>query len=645
MISKSPNLSLSAAKTLLFALITALMLFAASATAEARVGSPATECQSAFGPGFIGFKIEQNESALNGSYSDPSTGFQVTISNTNTVIHSFSYNSGWPVNVVVKGGPSGGNLYSPPSSSGTGLHPPVNPNNGKYYGISHITFCWNPNTPPPPGKAKLKIDKTAENPVVFENGQVVFTITVRNDGSAPAENTVIKDDVPAGLTVNSADSPCVVNIQQVTCSIGNLPAGQSRTYRIYATADPLPAVTGASDSLDISKVEQQVSVQAGETRTEQLTCGAGGIMTDAAIRVDSVDQGTGDLNSVEVRKIQSISAETYEAEVTNHATGQAQVKFFGVCVGKKTRDGRTLTVSAPLTRTLAVDAGLETLDLSCPAGTTPVAPGYELTGTRGLLLASAPEGTDVRRFSFKIDQDGGSASVSMRCLDNRTTEVGGVSSEFRFEPIKRTVEVPAGAVASEQLTCAVGYKGIVAGWEYPDGVVPLGNDPQPITRVFKVWNSTGLPQQVTFHLLCLSLSTESGGPEPKQFVNTAFVSSSSPQSPGAVLSDSASVTVKPGSPAPVLFRTSFSGASLLFSARNLDSPGSAVVSSMNRVGKSIRSGSVIGRQAIAAGASKAKVRLNPKAIKAIRSGSLKKVRLMVKTREGSSSRIVRVAGG
>jgi VCBS repeat-containing protein len=66
---------------------------------------------------------------------------------------------------------------------------------------------------------------------------------------------------------------------------------------------------------------------------------------------------------------------------------------------------------------------------------------------------------------------------------------------------------------------------------------------------------------------------------------------------------------------------------------------------MNRVGKSIRFGSVIGRQILTTGTSRAKVRLNARAVRAIRSGSLKKVRLTVKTRDGaSSSRTVRVAG-
>jgi LPXTG-motif cell wall-anchored protein len=47
--------------------------------------------------------------------------------------------------VFVKGGPNGTlYLYDPPAEStgDTGLHAPVNPNNDKFFGLSHISFCY-----------------------------------------------------------------------------------------------------------------------------------------------------------------------------------------------------------------------------------------------------------------------------------------------------------------------------------------------------------------------------------------------------------------------------------------------------------------------------------------------------------------------
>jgi hypothetical protein len=48
--------------------------------------------------------------------------------------------------VIVKGGPNAlVYMYADPADDmDSGLHAPVNPNNGKYYGISHIQFCFDP---------------------------------------------------------------------------------------------------------------------------------------------------------------------------------------------------------------------------------------------------------------------------------------------------------------------------------------------------------------------------------------------------------------------------------------------------------------------------------------------------------------------
>jgi len=52
--------------------------------------------------------------------------------------------------VIVKGGPNANAyVYAGESSGDTGLHTPFNgPDN--YYGLSHVDFCWDDQTPPPP---------------------------------------------------------------------------------------------------------------------------------------------------------------------------------------------------------------------------------------------------------------------------------------------------------------------------------------------------------------------------------------------------------------------------------------------------------------------------------------------------------------
>ncbi|MGK2932639.1 MAG: choice-of-anchor A family protein [Solirubrobacterales bacterium] len=526
----------------------------------------------------------------------------------------------------------------------------------------HAPFdgCLPPTTPDgPTGSPKLKITKIADNPVVSDGDQVVFTITVKNEGTADSQNVKVSDLVPVGLTVNSADAPCTVSGQQVECVAGTLAAGQTKTYKIYATAKVL-TVDNTNDQLTIGKVEQHVSIQAGQTQTAQITCGADGIMSDGSVRVDSVDQGTGDLNSVEVHKLKSISESTYEATVTNHSTGQAQVKLFGVCLPKKTTGGHELLVSAPVTQTVVLNQGVHTVNLTCGSGYTPIAPGLQVTGGRAYVIASAPNGATGRKVTLRIDQNNTTAEVSIRCLSNKTSAINGASSELQFTTITKSIQVGADQTASEQLTCGENAKGIVAGWEYDEELVQLGNDPQPKTRVFRVWNPTHHPLNATLYLLCLEVRTGTPGGG-NEYVNTAGVSSSTAQGSGAVLSDDASVTVEPEASTPPpppsapvgptgnagtssisALGASFTGRSLLVKLSKAGK-GKLTATSVKKYtvgGKTFRKGSTLGKATFDAGIVKAKV--NKLAAKAIKAGKIKRVKITITSNGKKKTGILRL---
>jgi hypothetical protein len=50
--------------------------------------------------------------------------------------------------VIVKGGDNSDSyVYSPEDAADTALHAPVNPQNGMYFGLSHVSFCY--DTEPP----------------------------------------------------------------------------------------------------------------------------------------------------------------------------------------------------------------------------------------------------------------------------------------------------------------------------------------------------------------------------------------------------------------------------------------------------------------------------------------------------------------
>jgi hypothetical protein len=101
-------------------------------------------------PGTIEFKVEP---VVDGVYSDGNLSVTIDVRDTaNGQVFDWTSNIG--VDVVFAKGGSGGNkyAYSPEATADTGLHAPVNPSNGTYFGLSHITFCYD---------LELVVDKTA----------------------------------------------------------------------------------------------------------------------------------------------------------------------------------------------------------------------------------------------------------------------------------------------------------------------------------------------------------------------------------------------------------------------------------------------------------------------------------------------------
>jgi outer membrane biosynthesis protein TonB len=96
-------------------------------------------------PGTTELKIEP---VADGTYSDGTLSVTIHVYDTaEGQVFDFTANMGVD-GVYVKGGPDG-NLYAynPEEIADTGLHAPVNPENNTYYGLSHISFCYDVEPP------------------------------------------------------------------------------------------------------------------------------------------------------------------------------------------------------------------------------------------------------------------------------------------------------------------------------------------------------------------------------------------------------------------------------------------------------------------------------------------------------------------
>jgi uncharacterized repeat protein (TIGR01451 family) len=77
----------------------------------------------------------------------------------------------------------------------------------------------------------------APNRGVESGDSFTYTITVTNTGTGTAQDVVVTDTVPVGLTIEDVDGPgCSSSGRNVTCNVGDLAAGASATITITVTA-------------------------------------------------------------------------------------------------------------------------------------------------------------------------------------------------------------------------------------------------------------------------------------------------------------------------------------------------------------------------------------------------------------------------
>ena len=132
------------------------------------------------------------------------------------------------------------------------------------------------STPVVPTTSNLVITKDVDKASPRVGDTVTYTLTVKNEGSAAANDVVVTDQLPDGVTFVSATAPCAEAAGTVTCALGSLAAGATRTVTITATVDPVDGATPAhSHLIDVQKVEAQVDLEPGQTRTVQLVAYGG----------------------------------------------------------------------------------------------------------------------------------------------------------------------------------------------------------------------------------------------------------------------------------------------------------------------------------------------------------------------------------
>jgi hypothetical protein len=126
---------------------------AASVTPTVVPGNPT--CQD-LAPGTVSVKADPPKS---GTYTSGSLSAQLTVHGAEQTV---DFSSNTPLEYVIVKGGDNANVYHyvPSATEDTDLHAPTNPDNDKYYGLSHVDFCVG-TTPTPTPTATATTTPTA----------------------------------------------------------------------------------------------------------------------------------------------------------------------------------------------------------------------------------------------------------------------------------------------------------------------------------------------------------------------------------------------------------------------------------------------------------------------------------------------------
>ncbi|GAB6986480.1 hypothetical protein [Nocardioides pyridinolyticus] len=349
-----------------------------------------------------------------------------------------------------------------------------------------------------------------------------YRLTVTNDSDADraATNTTVADILPADLTyvpgsLKDNGNNCAFVGRTLSCNAEDLPIGFSTTITYRATlsntvtSDGLPKNIG--HQVDVQKQEVFADLPAGETKTYSAWCPSGYRATDGGLLVDVVDQGGfySDLVTLRSKTATSGGLEGWTVTVANLGASRGQGKVKVTCLGTRTSsvNGHThdLVVS---TAAGAVPAspGVE-VQRTCPAGYTPIAPWFDVTGGVATVQASYAQ---LNTWVWIFDFDPGTVvDFGASCLAPEATSSNGHTAPLALTDSDQTIPVAAEARAEGVQQCGQLSRAVTGGYRTEDpSLLSLGREQRGTNYMFRFYNDDwDLARDAVIQVQCVGVRT------------------------------------------------------------------------------------------------------------------------------------------
>ena len=368
---------------------------------------------------------------------------------------------------------------------------------------------------------------------VNNGGTATATITLDNTGVGKVNqsNVVVVDTFDPGLTyvgfTSSGGGSCSLDtttgFRRVICSGITVPFNTVHTVELEFTGEYWGYRTytknyASDERLDIQKAETHVDIQSDDSTTATVHCPANYDLLDYSWHLQHVDQDTGDFYDVYMLD-STVDHTSATVELFNDAGGKAQGKLWALCLRRTTNLGHpigwngqtnateTLTPTGPHERPFYAE---------CPQGYTPMALNLRASANGSsdddsiymddLFVQTGLEADGSRRAKiWAVVKDHADFHFQWRCMNTK------IDSKRMYFGVRSAsqLNVPMhDEVAQEQITCDVGYKGVIGGWR---GGHFNGSEPRPKTRVYWLWHDYPTTRNFEGKLLCLKSRLMRGG--------------------------------------------------------------------------------------------------------------------------------------
>jgi uncharacterized repeat protein (TIGR01451 family) len=336
----------------------------------------------------------------------------------------------------------------------------------------------------------LQLVKTASSSNFVVGTPASYTLTITNVGSAATTApTIIVDDVPSSLTIGTPINGCVVNGQQVTCTIPTgLATGSPVTFTIPVTPQASGTGTTVSNTATVSgggdpSCPNQANANCTSTTTTPVSAPALQLVKTASSNAFVI--GTAASYTLTVTNIGSAST-TADATITDnvpagltigtlpaacHANGQ--IVTCTVATGLATNTPVSFVI--PVTPTAAVSGTIVANNASISGGGDPSCPSQTNTNCSSTVNTpvDAPQLQAQKTASTANFVVGTPASYTLTVTNIGTAATTSLATITDNVPSALTIgTLPAGCTKSGQLvTCSVAA-GLAAGGQ-ANFVIPV----------------------------------------------------------------------------------------------------------------------------------------------------------------------------